>query len=64
MTINAFHPDYVQTHMPTFSSTIRKESAQVENGKFHATKSRAVRASTQEVNSRSIDTFPKTKAAL
>jgi hypothetical protein len=61
--INAFHPLYAQTHMPQFLSTLRKESKQVEDGKLHATKSRAVRVSTKEVNSRSIDTFPKTRSA-
>jgi hypothetical protein len=32
MSINAFHPDYVQTYMPEFMSTIRKEATQKING--------------------------------
>lgn len=32
MNINAFHPEYVQTYMPQFLSTIRKEAQQKENG--------------------------------
>jgi hypothetical protein len=33
MSINAFHPSYVQTYMPQFLSTIRKEADQKANGK-------------------------------
>ncbi len=33
MNINAFHPAYVQTYMPQFLSTIRKEADQKANGK-------------------------------
>jgi hypothetical protein len=33
MNINAFHPAYVQTYMPEFMSTIRKEAGQKANGK-------------------------------
>jgi hypothetical protein len=60
--INAFHPDFVKTHMPTFKSSIRKESNQAETGRFHATKTKAVRESVKSMN-RPIDTFPKTKKA-
>jgi hypothetical protein len=33
MNINAFHPAYVQTYMPQFMQSIRKEEIQRENGK-------------------------------
>jgi hypothetical protein len=60
MTINAFHPAYVETYMPEFMSTIRKESMQRENGSKFGAMSRVTRenASTT-VNT--ISTFPKTK---
>jgi hypothetical protein len=32
MSINAFHPAYVETYMPQFMSTIRKEAGQKANG--------------------------------
>jgi len=58
--INCFHPDYVQTYMPEFLTTIRKESAARENGEKFGAKSRATRES---VNSsvNTISAFPKTK---
>lgn len=33
MSINAFHPSYVETYMPQFISSIRKEADQKANGK-------------------------------
>lgn len=63
MTINAFHPKYIETHSPEFLTVFRKEAKQVEDGKFHATKSKAVRESVQSGNA-PIDSFPKTKKAM
>lgn len=61
-TINAFHPDYVKTHMPQFLTTLRKESKQTEDGKVSAAKPKVNRESVQ-AGARPIDTFPKTKKA-
>lgn len=60
MTINAFHPAYVQTYMPEFLSTIRSESAAKENGQKFGAKSRATRESVS-ISVNTISTFPKTK---
>lgn len=58
--INAFHPEYVQTYMPEFLSTIRKEAAQTANGVHFGGKSRATRENTgKSVNT--INAFPKTQ---
>lgn len=61
MTINAFHPAYVQTYMPEFMSKIRIESAQHANGVLNGGKSRIVRESVHGKNVDSITRFPKTK---
>ena len=61
MTINAFSPAYVQTYMPEFLSTIRKESDQKLNGEKYGAKSRATRENIAEQNIASINLFPKTK---
>jgi hypothetical protein len=60
--INAFHPAYIQTYMPEFSSTLRKESAQKTNGEKFGAKSRATRESHESQLLSSITLFPKTKA--
>ena len=41
--INAFSPEYVETYMPEFRSTIRAESAAKLNGEKFGAKSRATR---------------------
>ena len=41
--INAFHPEYVKTHMPEFMSNIRLESTQKANGEASGAKARAAR---------------------
>lgn len=61
MNVNCFHPDYVQTYMPEFLSTIRSESAAKENGQRFGAKSRATRESVNEKKHSSITMFPKTK---
>lgn len=60
-TINAFHPDYVATHMPEFMTKVRIESSQHANGVINGGKSRAVRESVHGLNVNSIDVFPKTQ---
>lgn len=61
MTINAFHPLYVQTYMPQFISTLRAESNMIEAGKINGAKSKAHRESVQGKTVNTINTFPKTK---
>jgi hypothetical protein len=60
MTVNAFHPAYVETYMPEFLSTIRSESAAKENGQKYGALSRATRENAS-VTVNTISTFPKTK---
>ena len=63
MSINAFHPAYVETYMPEFLSKIRIESSQYSNGVINGGKSRASRESASKtVNT--INVFPKTKARV
>ena len=47
MTINAFHPDYVKTHMPDFLSKVQIESTQYANGVINGGKSKAAREAKQ-----------------
>jgi hypothetical protein len=61
MSINAFHPDYVQTYMPQFLSTIRSESAAKENGKKFGIMARATRESDGRAKTSALSDFPKTK---
>lgn len=61
MTVNAFSPEYVQTYMPEFLSTIRSESAAKENGQRFGAKSRATRESIDEKKHSAITMFPKTR---
>jgi len=61
MTINCFHPDYVQTHMPEFISSIRREAAQKANGVKYGTMARATRESDGTAKSSPLSDFPKTK---
>ena len=59
--INAFHPDYVKTHMPELIHTIRKEAKQVADGVIAGGKSKASRESTRGKSVNTISTFPKTQ---
>lgn len=58
--INAFHPQYVETYMPEFLSSIRSESAAKENGQKYGSLSRATRENAS-VTVNTINAFPKTK---
>ena len=64
MTINAFHPAYVQTYMPEFLSTIRSESAAKLNGQKFGAKGRATRENASDKEYSSITMFPKAKARV
>ena len=63
MTINAFHPAYVETYMPEFMSVIRKEASQIANGKKYGTISRAKKPSLEptEFYTYSLAGAPKVK---
>ena len=61
MTINAFHPKFVETHMPEFLTKIRVESTQYSNGVINGGKSRASRESKQGQTVNTINVFPKTQ---
>jgi hypothetical protein len=50
MTINAFHPAYVETYMPQFISTLRKESGQKANGQKFGALSRAKQPSLENTD--------------
>jgi len=64
MIINAFHPAYVQTYMPEFMSTIRKESDAKLNGQKYGTLARATRESDGRAKTSVLSDFPKTKARV
>mgnify|MGYP000054717805 CR=1 FL=1 len=59
--INAFHPAYVETYMPEFMSTIRKEAIQRANGTKFGGLSRATRESVHGSTVNTINVVPKTK---
>lgn len=61
MTINAFSPEYVQTHMPEFLTKMRIESTQYSNGVINGGKSKASRESKGGKYVNTIQAFPKTK---
>ena len=61
MTINAFHKDFVKTHMPEFLTKIRIESTQYSNGVISGGKSRASRESKHGKTVNTINVFPKTQ---
>lgn len=58
--INAFHPDYVRTHMPEFMASFRVNAARIESGKKHGSK--ASRKSVP-VGGAPLSDFPKTESA-
>ncbi len=45
MTMNAFHPAYVQTYMPEFMANFRRESHAITEGKKAAARPRKTRES-------------------
>ena len=59
--INAFHKDFVKTHMPEFLTKIRVESTQYSNGVINGGKSRASRESKHGQTVNTINVFPKTQ---
>jgi hypothetical protein len=61
MIVNAFHKDYVQTYMPEFLSTIRKEADAKANGMKFGTQARATRESDGRAKTSALSDFPKTK---
>ena len=61
MIVNAFHKDYVQTYMPEFLSTIRKEADAKANGMKFGTQARATRESDGRTKTSALSDFPKTK---
>lgn len=61
MTINAFHPDYVKTHMPNLMKKIASEEKAKENGKLYGTRAREREPSLEQPTSNTINKFPKTE---
>ena len=59
--MNAFSPTYVETYMPEFMSTIRKEANAKANGTKFGAKSRATRQNVVDAEKSAISNFPKTK---
>jgi hypothetical protein len=59
--INAFHPKFVETHMPDFMSKVRTEAAQKANGVKYGTMARATRESDGRAKTSPLSDFPKTK---
>jgi len=61
MTVNAFSPKYVETYMPEFISSIRKEADAKANGVKYGTMARATRESNGIAKTSPLSDFPKTK---
>ena len=59
--MNAFHPQYVETYMPEFMSSIRKEANAKANGVKYGTLARATRESDGKAKTSPLSDFPKTK---
>ena len=59
--MNAFHPKYIETHMPEFMTSIRREAAQKANGERSGMLARATRESDGRANTSPLSDFPKTK---
>lgn len=62
MTINAFHPDYVKTHMPNFLSKVQIESTQYSNGVINGGKSKAAREAKRGKTVNTINVVPKAQS--
>lgn len=63
MTMNAFHPQYVQTYMPEFMANFRRESHAITEGKKAAARPRKNRQSDGQHHAAPLSDFPKTKKA-
>jgi hypothetical protein len=63
MTMNAFDPAYVQTHMPEFMANFRRESHAITEGKKAAARPRKTRESAGQQQAAPLSSFPKTKKA-
>ena len=61
--INAFHPDYVKTHMPEMMTKIQSEEKAKNNGKLYGAKTRLRESIPQLPDRNTIGSFPKTKKA-
>jgi len=59
--MNAFHPQYVQTHMPEFMANFRRESHAITEGKKAAARPRKTRESAGQQQAAPLSSFPKTK---
>lgn len=59
--INAFHKDYVSTHMPEFLSKIRSESIAKVNGEKYGALNRIARESAEGASVFTISQNPKAK---
>ena len=59
--MNAFDPKYIETYMPEFLITIRKEANAKANGLKFGTKARATRESDGSTKVSPLSDFPKTK---
>lgn len=59
--MNAFHPKYIETYMPEFMNTIRREAAQKANGVKSGLTARATRESDGSTKVSPLSDFPKTK---
>jgi hypothetical protein len=61
MTMNAFHPDYVQTHMPDFMSNFRRESHAITEGKKAAARPRKTRELDGQIQAEALSSPAKRK---
>ena len=59
--MNAFHPKYIETHMPEFLTKIRKEADAKANGLKFGSLARASRESDGTTKVSPLSDFPKTK---
>jgi len=59
--MNAFHPKYIETHMPEFLTKLRIESSLKVNGTKSGQMARASRESDGSAKSSPLSDFPKTK---
>jgi len=59
--MNAFHPKYIETHMPEFLTKLRVESTLKTNGMKSGQLARASRESDGSAKTSPLSDFPKTK---
>ena len=62
--MNAFHPKYMETHMPDFMKKVRAEAAATTNGIKSGLVARASRESDGSAAVSLLSDFPKTKRSL